>query len=650
MSHHSVLSAAGILFCLFACCKDSYGYSGGSGTAEDPFRISTVSDWLELTAHPADWGRHFLLMEDLDLQGETLAPIGTRSSPFGGFLDGNGHILRNATINQPYRNFVGLFGCCLGAESTICNLRVETIKVVGRNYVGGIAGENFGSIRSCSVSGVVTGSGSDIGGLTGWNSGTIISCHTIGTVTGSEHVGGLIGLNDQGTIHSSSATSSVTGRFHTGGLVGGNIGTIDSAFATGSVFGSAYSVGGLAGGNSGTIRCCYASGNLSGSGSGVGGLVGWNSGTIDRSYATKSVAGSYRIGGLVGETFQGMIAASFWDIESAGLTVSEGGIGKTTAEMKTRSTFTQAGWDFVGESANGIEDVWRMCTDGSEYPRLAWEFARTGDFTCPDGVDVEDLILLVDRWLTADPNRIPEGDATGDSKVGLGDLAVLSRAWLSGNPEFPNHRTAYWAMNDHAPDRVVMDTGGHGYNGTAQRNTETIATEGKIDGALAFDGIGDWIDCGTDAALLPQAWTVCAWVKCEDTATPTLVSFGGTYPALKLQQNEKGRPLMYLGQYNYRYFDASAWTTLKDGQWHHVAFVVPGAEAEDITGAAMYLDGRSVPAGTTRSDGPQAVKTRLLIGINQATGKQRFAGAMDEVMLFDRALTAGEIQRIAFHP
>jgi hypothetical protein len=83
------------------------------------------------------------------------------------------------------------------------------------------------------------------------------------------------------------------------------------------------------------------------------------------------------------------------------------------------------------------------------------------------------------------------------------------------------------------------------------------------------------------------------------------------------------------------------------GQWHHVAFVVPGAGQGDIAGAAMYLDGRAVAAGVTTASGPQAGKTRLLIGINATAGQQRFSGAIDEVMLFNRALTAGEIGRIA---
>jgi len=51
---------------------------------------------------------------------------------------------------------------------------------------------------------------------------------------------------------------------------------------------------------------------------------------------------------------------------------SAGGTGLTTAEMQTATTFLEAGWDFVDETENGPNDVWKMW-DGYDYPRLAWE-------------------------------------------------------------------------------------------------------------------------------------------------------------------------------------------------------------------------------------------------------------------------------------
>jgi hypothetical protein len=169
---------------------------------------------------------------------------------------------------------------------------------------------------------------------------------------------------------------------------------------------------------------------------------------------------------------------------------------------------------------------------------------------------------------------------------------------------------------------------------------------GKVNTALAFDGTTDSIDCGTNAALMPAAWTVCAWVKCTDVATPTLFSFGNFRACIKLQNSGAGRPIIILGAGNYRTFDGSAWTTLKDGQWHHVAFTIPGDALNSIESAQMILDGVAVPAVATKTTTPQLAKTQVFLGNTDAAGTQRFGGGMDDVMLFDRVLSISEIQRI----
>jgi len=80
------------------------------------------------------------------------------------------------------------------------------------------------------------------------------------------------------------------------------------------------------------------------------------------------------------------IISSFWDIENSGQTTSDGGTGNTTDEMQTASTFLEAGWNFVGETENGPNDIWKML-DGYDYPRLAWE---TGPNTPLVFVDIND--------------------------------------------------------------------------------------------------------------------------------------------------------------------------------------------------------------------------------------------------------------------
>jgi hypothetical protein len=70
--------------------------------------------------------------------------------------------------------------------------------------------------------------------------------------------------------------------------------------------------------------------------------------------------------------YNGEVINSFWDTQTSGQAKSSGGTGKATTEMQMKSTFTDAGWDFVDETLNGIEDIWWI-DEGQDYPRLWWE-------------------------------------------------------------------------------------------------------------------------------------------------------------------------------------------------------------------------------------------------------------------------------------
>jgi len=64
--------------------------------------------------------------------------------------------------------------------------------------------------------------------------------------------------------------------------------------------------------------------------------------------------------------------ACFWDTQTSGQATGASGAGKTTAQMQAAGTFLGAGWDFVGETANGTEDIWWIL-EGKDYPHLWWE-------------------------------------------------------------------------------------------------------------------------------------------------------------------------------------------------------------------------------------------------------------------------------------
>jgi hypothetical protein len=76
---------------------------------------------------------------------------------------------------------------------------------------------------------------------------------------------------------------------------------------------------------------------------------------------------------------------------------------------------------------------------------------------------------------------------------------------------------AHWKMNDNVASTVVLDSSGNGYNGTAQANTNTLDTTGKIAGALTFNGTTDYIDTDqTFESVFQNSFAINFWCKPTD--------------------------------------------------------------------------------------------------------------------------------------
>lgn len=375
--------------------KEKPKMPNGAGTAVDPYRIADASDLGTLWLEPLASCR---LEASIDLAGTTWS---TAVIPwFGGSFDGNGHVIKNLRIQGV--DYLGLAGK-LAAGGTIFDLGLESAIIKGSGpLVGSFAGINYGSIAKCKGSGEVSGDWSvgglagastgevsagcyegivkgteTLGGLVGYNTGSILDGHSQGTVSGSDHVGGLVGDNYKGSVVDCSSASTVSGKDYIGGLVGANYGSapsscVASSRSTGAVTGSKY-IGGSVGYNFGNVLNSCSGGKVVGIDT-VGGLAGLSSGSVVNSYSTGKVDGNWTVGGMLGSN-KGQVSGCFWDIRTSGQEVSDGGTGKTTPEMQVAATFQGAGWDFIGEKANGTKEIWWIL-EGKDYPRLGWELEQ----------------------------------------------------------------------------------------------------------------------------------------------------------------------------------------------------------------------------------------------------------------------------------
>jgi hypothetical protein len=333
-------------------------YASGTGEPNDPFLIYTAEQMNAIGAEPSDWDSHFKLMADIDLSGFADADfniIGGWQSwsfnrPFRGVFDGNGHAISNFSYTSVNADCTGLFGYVFGQgeESTIKGLRL-----IDPN--------------------VDAGAGSCVGSLVGWlRNGTVTACSAEGgIVSGDKNVGGLVGA------HGFTAEPPIPSPPP---LPVPPPYTISNCYSTTVVVGHAY-VGGLVGSNGGLVTQCYTAGTVKGD-SQVGGLAGKNyrcdngfcfSGSVIDSCSTGTVTGDEYVGGLVGDGVPEEVINSFWDTETSGQQTSDGGTGKTTAELQTAGTFLAAGWDFVDETEDGTEGIWWIL-EGQSYPRLRWQY------------------------------------------------------------------------------------------------------------------------------------------------------------------------------------------------------------------------------------------------------------------------------------
>ena len=257
-------------------------------------RSCTLDSWSR--------GKKVMLDNDLVLESADALPIPT----FGGTFDGGGHTISGLAIDDSISP-AGLFGV-VQKSGVVKNLHIEgTVAPSGDSQnLGGIAGENHGTIESCTFNGSVSGK-RNIGGIAGQNAatGVIRSCEAAGAVFGQNMTGGLVGCNLGAVVSSKnrayvnvessdptidlddlslefsldlsklSQLDTVSVSTDTGGVAGYSSGAISECVNEAAVGYQhiGYNVGGIAGRSSGQIRSCTNQGAVCGR-KDVGGIAG----------------------------------------------------------------------------------------------------------------------------------------------------------------------------------------------------------------------------------------------------------------------------------------------------------------------------------------------------------------------------------------
>jgi hypothetical protein len=188
---------------------------------------------------------------------------------------------------------------------------------------------------------------------------------------------------------------------------------------------------------------------------------------------------------------------------------------------------------------------------------------------------------------------------------------------------------------------------GAGNDGTLEGGT-TFAS-GKVGQAFSFDGVDDYVSLGTSEIIGDAtSFTIDAWIWIDGFVDKQLPIYGEYSSLTDDAKNYLAVGNTQSGLEQRVFFDQfiptggflRSTTQLTAGQWHHVAYTQAG------TTRILYIDG--VPRGTDSviETYSGALPNDVRIGRRGGTANMGFDGLIDEVEIFNRALTGSEVLAI----
>jgi hypothetical protein len=324
------------------------------------------------------------------------------------------------------------------------------------------------------------------------------------------------------------------------------------------------------------------------------------------------------------------------------------------AENPPSGTFYDPEDDGIRLTSLGVHEHWNNALEkkysrnlgtGQGIELVVPSLTPIVDFNSDGIVDSVDMCMMVDYWGTDEPLYDIAPPPFGDGIVDIQDLILLSEHLFEEN--YPPELLAYWKLDE--TDGFVAYNSAENSDGFIFGDPVWRPTEGKRGGALELDGIDDYIV--SDYVLNPTVgrFSVFAWIK------------GGVPGQVIISQvNDNGSGETWLGT---TASDGSLMTGLvpppvgrflpqplesqsviTDDQWHHVGFVWEGAYR------CLYVDGAEV-ARDTQAQTLASLKSSnggLHIGTSKALDADSFfSGLIDDVRIYDVALTAEEIVALA---
>ncbi|WP_435359263.1 PKD domain-containing protein [Haloarchaeobius sp. DFWS5] len=220
-----------------------------------------------------------------------------------------------------------------------------------------------------------------------------------------------------------------------------------------------------------------------------------------------------------------------------------------------------------------------------------------------------------------------------------------ARAVQLGYPSSGSGLVAYYPLDENSGSTATDTTGGNDgtVNGAGQGRPGVLNTS-----SYEFDGVDDAVVGPTDLApSLGTSGTVSAWVKTTQTGSDTMWQAPGI---VGVESNGDGNDVFYgwldasgnIGVMAGNDYGAQSSTEVNDGRWHHVVLVRDATSGQ----TRVYVDG--VLEDTAASETGAKNSAFASLGVIEDTGgtPEYFDGRLDEVRLYDRAISDGEARAL----
>jgi hypothetical protein len=217
-------------------------------------------------------------------------------------------------------------------------------------------------------------------------------------------------------------------------------------------------------------------------------------------------------------------------------------------------------------------------------------------------------------------------------------LCTLNTLWASAQTSPLYH----WRLNETSGTFARDDISGHD---ATMMGSPTCGLPGAYGTAYSFDGVDDYLLTARQFEKFGCSnFTLAAWVNftAEQTKVAPILFYQSAQALIIFSMSWNDRPYVFLQNYETTgWVDLNGTTALNDGRWHLIAVVRTNHTA------ILYVDGITESSKTNSLLGVLGGTGNIRIGGKPGTPLDVFHGLIDDVSIFDTALSATEIENMA---